>query len=210
MTIGTIGTGKMASALASLWAAKGHAIMLGSRHPGDVRKNTAPGDPLIRFGAIADAVAFGNVVLLATPWGAAHDALRGAGSLQGKTLVDCTNPMSDRQVGGGMEIGRKTSAAEEIAQWAEGAMVFKAFNSIYWENLKNPRFGNRPVSGFYCGAEGEAKKTVAALINDAGFEPVDCGPLSSARYLEPLAFLWMQLAFERGLGKDIALTLVKR
>ena len=210
MTVGTIGAGKMASTLAALWPTQGHAVMLGSRRPAEIRRTLGSLGPRVQVGTVADAVAFGNVILLATPWEAAETALRSAGSLKGKTLIDCTNAVANRGGDRTRDTRRSTSAAEEVAQWAEGANVVKAFNTIYWENLKNPLFSHHPISCFYCGDDTEAKKTVAALIKDTGFEPVDAGPLTNARYLEALAFLWMQLAFERGLGKDIALTMVKR
>ena len=210
MTVGTIGTGKMASTLASLWSTQGHAVMLGSRKPAEARATLGSLGVRVQVGTVVDAVAFGNVVLLATPWAAAESSIRSAGSFKGKILIDCTNRLVNRGGDRSLDQTSKTSAAEEVAQWADGARVVKAFNCIYWENLRNPRFSHQRMSCFFCGDDNEAKKTVASLIQDTGFEPVDSGPLSSARYLEPLALLWMQLAFERGLGKDIALTMIRR
>ena len=200
----------MASALAGLWAVKGHAIMLGSRNPSAAKARLEPVDRRIQVGTVRDAVAFGNVVFLAAPWEFVESAIRGAGSFHRKIIIDCTNPFSVGTGGPAMRTGNMISAAEEVAGWATGATVFKAFNSIYWENLVHPTFGLHPVSCFFCGEEGDEKSAVARLIGDAGFDPVDAGPLTSARYLEPLAFLWRQLAFTQGMGTDIALTLVRR
>ncbi len=200
----------MASALARLWAAKGHAVMMGSRNPSAARERIAPPDRLIQVGTVRDAVAFGNVVFLATPWEFVETAIRGAGSFNRKIVIDCTNPFAVGTGGPAMRTGFTISAAEEVAGWAQGAVVFKAFNSIYWENFNRLPFGSQPLTCFYCGEDGEEKEVVAQLIRDAGLDPIDAGPLTSARYLEPLASLWMQLAFERGLGTDIALMLVHR
>jgi predicted dinucleotide-binding enzyme len=207
MTIGTIGTGHMASGLAALWATKGHAIMLGSRDPDGAGRRIMP-DRRVQVGTVRDAVAFGNVVLLATPWESAEASLRGAGSFAGKIVVDCTNPFAPGS--SDMRMGNAVSGAEEVALWAEGATVFKAFNCISWKHLTAAMSPGPRTQCFYCGEEGEQKAMVTRLVVDAGFEPIDAGPLASARYLEPLAFLWMRLAFDEGLGTDIALTVVRR
>jgi len=200
----------MASGLAGAWAAKGHAVMIGSRNPAAARSRQEGRDPRIQVGTVRDAVAFGNVVLLAAPWEFVEAAIRGAGSFRGKILIDCTNSFAVGTGGPAMRSGAPLSAAEEVAGWAAGSAVFKAFNSIYWENLANPVIGEEPLCCFFCGEDGEDKSIVERLIRDAGFAPIDAGPLLSARYLEPLAFLWMQLAFEQGMGTDIALTLTRR
>ena len=210
MNIGTIGTGRMASALAALWAAIGHGLVLGSRDPAGARARLTLHDPGIRIGTVPEAVAFGDVVLVATPWSAGRDAIRAGGSFEGKILIDCMNPIVRDAAGLHTGMGSDTSAAEQVARWAIGARVFKAFNSIYWETLGNPRFGTQIATCFYCGEDGEAKESVARLVRETGFEAVDAGPLSSARFLEPLALLWIQLASERGMVNDIAIKLIRR
>jgi predicted dinucleotide-binding enzyme len=62
---------------------------------------------------------------------------------------------------------------------------------------------------FYCGDDAGAKQVAAALASDLGFDPVDAGPLTSARLLEPLAMLWISLAI-RGQGREIAFRLMRR
>ena len=93
---------------------------------------------------------------------------------------------------------------------APGSYVVKAFNSIYWENLARPLIGREAATCFYCGDEADAKAKVKELILDIGFDPVDAGPLTAARLLEPLALLWIQLASEQGLGNNIAIKLIGR
>ena len=209
MRIGIIGTGRMGSTLGKLWAAKGHYVRFGSRDPQKAQSLAKSlGEENLSGGTVSDAVKFGEVILLATPWAAAAEVVKGAGSFEGKFLIDCTNPISPG--GGGLAVGHTTSAAEEIAKWATRAKVVKAFNSIYWENLETPLFGTQNASLFFCGDDEEAKKIVANLGTDIGFDPVDSGPLINARYLEPLAFLWIDLAFARGLGTGIALKLLRR
>src|SRR5512145_3352815 len=93
MKIGIIGTGNMGSALGRLWAAKGHQIMFGSRNPESV-KTMAGFNLNVNSGKISDAAKFGDAVLLAVPWEGVEDALKQAAPLQGKIIIDCTNPLT--------------------------------------------------------------------------------------------------------------------
>jgi 8-hydroxy-5-deazaflavin:NADPH oxidoreductase len=94
---------------------------------------------------------------------------------------------------------------------AAGAKVVKAFNHIYAQIIhSSPQFGAQNASVFYCGDDPTTKITVAKLISDIGFEPIDAGPLQNARYLEPLAEQMVQLAYALGMGTDQALKLIRR
>ncbi len=62
----------------------------------------------------------------------------------------------------------------------------------------------------YCGDHAPAKQTVHQLAAELGFDPVDAGPLTLARVLEPLALLWVTLAVRQGLGAGIAFELLRR
>jgi predicted dinucleotide-binding enzyme len=130
MNIGIIGTGEMASALGGLWARKGHRVMFGSRDPKRAEILAKSIGPNATGGNIADAGAFGNPLLLATPGSPplVEPLLRSLGNLSGKILIDCTNPLSDDFFS--LTVGHTTSGAEEIAKLARGAKVVKAFNTI--------------------------------------------------------------------------------
>ena len=107
-------------------------------------------------------------------------------------------------------IGHTTSGAEQIAQWAVGAHVVKAFNTTGWQNMANPLYGSQGLTMLLCGDKAEPKKVVAVLAKQLGFEPVDVGPLKSARYLEALAMLWIDMAISQGFGTNFGFQLVKR
>jgi len=208
--IGIIGAGNVGGTLGRAWAAKGHAVVFGARDPRgpkvqELVKATAG---TARAATPAEAAAHGEVVLLATPWAAAQAALRGAGDLTGKILIDATNPL--RPDLSGLTLGHTTSAAEEVARWAPGAKVVKAFNTIGAQHMANPRFGTQSASMLICGDDAAAKKAVLALAEVLGFDPVDAGPLTQARLLEPLAMLWISLAYAYGHGADIAFKLLRR
>jgi hypothetical protein len=159
-------------------------------------------------GTPAEAVKFGEVVLFAPPWPSVEDALRAAGPLRGKVLIDCTNPLKLDLTG--LAIGHTTSAREEVARRAAGAKVVKAFNTTGAENMRSPQFGSQRATMFICGDDAAAKAVVGGLAREAGFDVVDAGPLRISRLLEPLALLWMHLAYGQKMGTGFAFTLLKR
>jgi 8-hydroxy-5-deazaflavin:NADPH oxidoreductase len=210
VNIGIIGVGHVGGALGRAWAAKGHAIMFGVRDPQNPRAQTLWEQigSKARLGSVAEAAAFGEVVVLAVPWSGAQEAVRSAGDLGGKILVDVTNPLAPNW--SGLSVEPTTSAGEEIARWAEGARVVKAFNSTGSGNMADPGYGAQQASMLFCGDDAEAKYVVAKLGEDLGFDMIDAGPLSNARVLELMALLWVYLAYGRGMGSNIAFKLLRR
>lgn len=97
-----------------------------------------------------------------------------------------------------------------VAKWATGAKVVKAFNTVGFNIMADPRFEGGRTAMFYCGDDAKAKSTVAGLINELGFEALDAGPLTQARLLEPFALLWISLALQYGYGREIAFQLLRR
>jgi 8-hydroxy-5-deazaflavin:NADPH oxidoreductase len=209
VNIGIIGSGNVGGTLGMAWAGRGHQILFSySRDPKKLAGLVASAGPNASAGSPAEEAQFGEVVVLAIPWATVDDALQVAGSLAGKILIDCTNPLKGDL--SGLEIGHTTSAAEEIARRAPGARLVKAFNSIGAANMANPVFGSQRATMFFCGDDAAAKTIVARLVEETGFEPVDAGALAIARLLEPLAMLWIHLAYARGMGPDFAFKLVQR
>ena len=208
MNIGIIGAGHVGGNLGKIWAKVGHKIVFGVRdlQSPKIRELIKSIGSNACAGSIAEAAVFGEVV--AVPWTAAKDAIQQAESLNGKILVDCTNPLNPDL--SSLLIGHTTSAAEKIAQWAIGAKVVKAFNSLGAGNLPNLQFGAQKADTFICGDDAESKSVVTRLAKDIGFDVIDAGSLSSARLLEPLAMLWIQLAYKQGMGTDIAFKLLRR
>jgi len=206
MKIGILGAGRIGGALGKLWGAGGHDIMFGVRNPqsSEVKTLLDSIGAKARAGAMAEVAAFGEVVLLAVPGGAAQEVIEQVDDWHGKILIDATNRM------GPLLPGSSPSAAEDIAAWAIGAKVVKAFNSTGVGNLVNPHFGSQRADAYVCGDDEAAKAIVTELAQTIGFEVVDAGPLSNAGLLESLAKLWVQLAYSQGLGPDIAFKLLRR
>ena len=142
------------------------------------------------------------------PWPATRAALAAAGDLSGKILFDATNPLLPRL--DGLEFGNSTSGAERVAAWAPGAKVVKAFNTVGFNIMANPRFHDGGALMFFCGDDASAKQAARALAVELGFEPMDAGPLARARLLEPFALLWITLAFTPAHGREFAFQLLKR
>ena len=123
-------------------------------------------------------------------------------------MIDATNPLLPDL--SGLALPNTTSGAEQVAGWSRGAKVVKAFNTVGSNIMDNPAFGaDKPVL-FYCGDDSQAKSNVKRLAGELGFEPLDAGPLTQARLLEPFALLWITLALKQGLGREIAFKLLRR
>jgi hypothetical protein len=210
MNIGIIGAGNIGSGLGKIWAQKGHKVMFSFSRNQEKLKALAVADQNSSAGSPAEAVQHSEVLLLSVRWETVVEALKAAGPLQKKILIDCTNPLKPDL--SDIALAHTTSAAEEIAKMAPGARVVKAFNSVFADiyHSESRLFGSRMPTMFYCGDDDGAKTTVARLIRETGFEPIDAGPLKSARYLEPLAMLMIQLGYGQGMGTNIALSLIRR
>jgi len=211
MKIGIIGTGNVGGTLGKALAAKGHRITYGVRRPDspETQEAVRAAGSGSSAGLVREAAEFADVVVLATPWGdATRQAIESCGNLNGKIVIDCTNPVKPDL--SGLAIGHDTSAAEQVAAWAKGAKVCKAFNTAGFGVMANPNFRDRKAVMFVCGDDAAAKKVVLQLAADIGFEPIDAGDLSSARLLEPVAMLWIHLALHQGLDPDFAFGLLRR
>ena len=210
MNIGIIGSGNVGGTLGKRWAQGGHSVVFSARNPDsdELKELVRAAGPNARAANPAAAVADAQVVLLATPWTANQQALSAAGDLSGKILIDATNPLKPDF--SGMDGSVPTSGAEQAAQWAPGALVVKAFNTVGSNIMANPLFGDtRPVL-FYCGDNAAAKQTVHQLAVELGFDPHDAGPLKQARTLEYFGLLWISLAAFYGYGREIAFQFLRR
>lgn len=207
MNIAIIGAGAVGAALANAWSRKQHSVVLGVRKPSDPKTLELAKRLGVRAASVSEAAQGADIVVLATPWPATQAAIEGCGPLGGKTVIDCTNPLSADF--SGLTVGHTTSAAEHVAGWAKGASVFKCFNQTGASNMDGAaRFDAKPVM-FVAGDDAARKPSVMQLATDAGFEAVDAGALASARLLEPLAMLWIRLAFS-GMGRDFAFALARK
>jgi len=187
----------MGSKIGTIFVRAGHEVAFSyarsreklNRLARDAGKNARAGTP---SEAAQDAVA----LLLAVHWSRIDDVLNQAGDLSGKVIVTCSLPMNANNTE--LVVAHSSSGAEEVAKMIPKAWVVSAFNTVPSEVLFNVfearRKAPRP-SLVYCGDDSGSKAIAAQLIRDVGFDPVDVGPLRSARYTEPFALLIGQLAY---------------
>jgi NADPH-dependent F420 reductase len=214
MKIAIIGAGNVGGTLGKRWARAGHEVAFGVRDPAEARITALVREsgPSARAARVPEAVRDAAVVALTVPWENAREALTAAGDLRGRVLIDATNPLALTADGlrQGLLLGHTTSAGEQVARWAEGARVVKAFNTTGWQNMADPVYGGAGLSMLLCGDDAEAKKVVADLARQLGFAPVEVGPLRSARYLEAVAMLWIDMAILQGFGTSFGFQVVRR
>ena len=178
MKIGILGNGNVGTRLSALFTQAGHSVVVGTRDGS--------------FGAAAE---HGEVVILAVPFKALDEVVVGlASTLVGKVVVDATNPLNEDWSPHIPE--GAPSGAEWVQQRLPEARVVKAFNTIFADSMRRRAAdsGQPGTTGFLCGDDAAARASVHTLLSDAGFLPVDAGPLLAARYLEAMAHLNIQLA----------------
>ena len=209
MKVTVIGAGNMGSAFVKQLTRAGHQVSITARNLDKARTVAAayPGAAAVDAG---NAAAGADVVVLATGFEDAIAALRSVGNLQGKVVIDITNPLTADYMG--LTLGHSTSASEEIAKAIPGAEVVKAFNTVFAPVLaEGADFGGgRKVSVFLASDSPAAKETARQLADSMGFETIDAGGLKNARYLEPLAGLNIYLGYGAGLGTSIAPTFIRK
>lgn len=185
MKIAIIGNGNVGSGLARVLSQTSHDV---AAHGRDANLSAAVGDA--------------DVVILATPYGAASE-LAGKVDFAGKVVIDVSNPVTDDF--SGLQVGHDSSGAEEIAARLPGASVVKAFNTIFAQHYGTGlKIAGQPLQTFVAADDETARDKVKALAAEIGLEPVDAGPLTNARYLEPLGFLNIQFGYVLGRGTEIA------
>jgi predicted dinucleotide-binding enzyme len=201
MKIGIIGSGVVAQTLAAGFLAHGHQVTLGTR---DVSKlaDFAGRTPGARVTGSAEAAAFGDVVVLAVKGSAALQAARDAGAgLDGKPVLDATNPIADAPPVDGV-LPYFTGKNESLMEWLQEAhpkaRFVKAFNSVGAGRMVDPDFGGTRPTMFIAGNDAAAKDVATTLLAQLGWDTADMGPAVAARAIEPLAMLWCIPGFREG------------
>jgi predicted dinucleotide-binding enzyme len=182
MRIGIIGAGRIGGNAGRLFVRAGHEVLLSySRDPAALKARAA--EIGAQDGSPADAVAFGDVVMLSVPWDRVEDAAAAAGSLDGRIVIDTTNQFG---AGGLAKLPGGRNAAEVNAERLPGARLVKTFNTLTagFQAAAAGRPADRRVAMFLAGEDEQAKQVVGGLIRDAGFEPVDVGGWGQVSIME--------------------------
>ena len=186
MNIGILGAGNIGSTAARLFAAAGHSVRLAnSRGPASLAKLVEGRGPGVVASTPEDAVAFGDLVLIAVPWTAKEEAIPEAGPYEDKIVVDAMNPYTeDFEI---EDLGERTSS-EITALLVPGARLVKAFNTIYFRRLATegkPKGAKGRLAIPVASDDAEAKAVVMALIDQIGFDAIDAGSLAAGRRQQP-------------------------
>jgi 8-hydroxy-5-deazaflavin:NADPH oxidoreductase len=197
LRIAVLGAGNIGGTLGRKWAAAGHRVAFGVNDPAGARAQALRAElgNTVTIGAVADALAAGDVIVMALP-GAAMDATIAthAAQLDGKTIIDAAN-----RLGGGPMNSLATFQAQ-----TPHARVFRAFNSLGWENFADPTFDGVQADLFYCGSDGAARAVVEQLIADVGLRPVWLGDVDQIGLVDSVTGLYFALAVRQGKGRHLA------
>jgi 8-hydroxy-5-deazaflavin:NADPH oxidoreductase len=208
---GVLGSGQVGRALAEGLRSRGHEVTIGTRDP------TAHDDLQawaqehgVRVGTFADA-ADAELVVLAVKGTAVEQAIEQAGRerFAGKLVIDATNPLDLSGAGPALAVGHTDSGGEIVQRALPDARVVKAFNTVNASLMVDPGLPGGPHPMLIAGDDEEAKRRVADLLSDFGWEALDVGGIEQARQLESLVLLWVAIGQRRG-AWDHAFTLVTR
>ena len=208
-SISIIGAGNMGTAIAGIAAAGGASVQLLAQ---DAEKTAAAAATLgaaVVAGAAGDALT-GDIVVLALPYPAVAGVLaQYAGQLDGKIVVDITNPL-DFATFDSLVVPADGSAAQVIADSIPEARVLKAFNTTFAATLAtNGVNGVAPTTVLIAGDDAAAKDALIGVLAAGGVAAVDAGALKRARELEALGFLQLTLAAGNSIGWTGGFALVK-
>ncbi len=201
MRIAVIGAGAIGRTLSGRLAESGHEVTVGVRSPGSAARGEL--DARVGIAAVEEAIAAAEAVIVAIPGAQIPGFAREHGArVAGKVVIDTTNDVA----------GGHAGSLNHVDAWQEAApqaSVARGFCSFGWENFAEPVFAGTAATLFWCGPDGAAGDTVEAIVAAVGLEPVRIGDLTAAATLDGVARLWFQLAFTQGMGRHLALRLLR-
>ena len=203
MKIAILGAGNIGSTMGKKWAAAGHEVTFGVRDISSPKVATLLKSisGKVQADSIANALAFGKVILIAIPYDAvAATVVAHADVLADKIIIDATNKF------GAQVVNNLTT----IQQAVPTAKLYRAFNPLGWEIFANPQFGEVQVDHFYCGPDDTNQSVVEQLIAEVGVRPIWVGGLETAPVVDALGTLWVTLAIQQGWGRNIAFKMIER
>jgi hypothetical protein len=193
--IGILGSAMVGQALADGFIKYGHEVKIGTRDVAKLAEWKSKTGEKGSTGSFADAAKFGEIIVLAVKGTVALDVLKLAGeaNLKGKTIIDATNPIDNKEPEHGVLrffTNLDKSLMEQLQDTFLHCNFVKAFNSIGSAFMVNPEFGGIKPTMFICGNNTEAKQQVTKILDLFGWETEDMGSAAAARAIEPLCMLW--------------------
>jgi 8-hydroxy-5-deazaflavin:NADPH oxidoreductase len=195
MKIGIIGSGAVAQTLGAGFIKHGYEVILGTRSPDKLKSWKEKNGAKAVVSSFEDAAKSGDIIVLAVHGASAENALKlaGAHNLKGKTILDATNPISDKPpVNGVLNFfsDQNGSLMEDLQSKFPEAHFVKAFNSVGAPNMVNPDYNGIKPTMFIAGNNASAKKQAEEILDKFGWETEDMGGAEAARAIEPLCILW--------------------
>lgn len=192
--IGILGSGVVGQSLGSGFIKHGYRVMVGTRNAAKLSEWNETASENGTVGSFAETAAFGDIIVLAVKGSAAKEVLELAGTenLNGKTIIDASNPIEDTPPENGVLkffTNLDESLMEQLQNAFPAAHFVKAFNSINSAYMVDPPFESKPTM-FICGNDGNAKKTVIEILDQFGWDIEDMGKIEAARAIEPLCMLY--------------------
>jgi predicted dinucleotide-binding enzyme len=185
----------VAQTLGSGFLKHGYEVKLGTRSPAKLADWKKSAGDKAQIGSFAEAAAFGDILVLASKGSAAKSVLElaEAKNLEGKVVLDATNPIADAPPQNGVLqffTALDRSLMEDLQAAFPKARFVKAFSCIGAPFMVNPKFGDQRPTMFICGNDEEAKQKAGNILEQFGFETADMGKVEAARAIEPLCILW--------------------
>jgi predicted dinucleotide-binding enzyme len=180
--IGVIGSGNIGGTIGGLWVKKGHPVFFSSRHPEELKDMIAKLGSLAKAGTVEEAVTFGDVLFIAVPYGAIPQIGKDySAKMRGKVMLDACNAVSTRDGAIADEV-EQNGIGVTTQKYFPGVRIVRAFNTMSY--MVFAREANRPDPKLaipIAGDDPQAVQIAAALVRDAGFDPVTVGTLADAR-----------------------------
>lgn len=206
MKIGIIGAGMVGGTLGRRFAEAGNEVWFGVPDPTDAKHQEL--GAVGKVGTVPEAASNGDVLVVAVPYAALPSVAEEIKRYPGKIVLDCSNPINASFTGVASNSG--TSAAEELVKASGNVSVVKIFNTVGFNVMANPSYDGRKAAMLYAGDDTMAKEVAKGLASSIGFEPIDAGPLSQAKWLEAFAWLWISMAMKQGHGRQFAFGYLNR
>jgi predicted dinucleotide-binding enzyme len=188
--IGILGSGQVGPALARGYQRHGHSVRIGTR------RAEVDGLPT---GSPAEVARAAELVVLAVRGAVAEELVGGLrNELDGKVLIDATNPLDASSGVPRLFVGHTDSLGERVQRAAPGARVVKAYNIVGNAVMVDPELPGGPPTMFIAGDDDAAKATVSDLLRDTGWDVADLGGIEASRYLEAMCMVWVAVGFRTG------------
>jgi predicted dinucleotide-binding enzyme len=185
--IGIVGSGHIGGTLGMLLAKAGYEVLYSSRHPDTLKDLVKASGPKACAGTVAEAIAFGDVIVLSVPLKAIPELdTKTKEALKNKIVIDTSNPYPERDGVIAVEARKDPGGMGAfVSRLLPGARIIRAFNTVYFVDLRRTINKNGEKIGIpIAGDDQEGVKAAVELAERAGLDPVVVGGLSSSKLFD--------------------------